>query len=75
MNMKELKKYLGAFALCVTFVFALAAIAAGAVTVSARVQKAIYGTEYPTVSIDEIFYNHANIEKTKGTWYNQSKPK
>lgn len=50
--MNELKKYFGAFALCVTFLFSLAGIITGAITAKERAERAIYGTEYAVLVIE-----------------------
>ncbi len=50
--MNELKKYFGAFALCVTFVFSLTGVIAGAITAKERAQSVIYGTDYAVLVVE-----------------------
>lgn len=44
--MEQARKNLRAFCFCVTLVFSLTAIIAGALTVRERTRKMIYGTDY-----------------------------
>lgn len=48
--MEEARKYLRVFSFCVTLVFSLTAIIAGALTVRERTRKMIYGTDYAVLA-------------------------
>lgn len=48
--MEEARKYLRVFLFCVTLVFSLTAIIAGALTVRERTRKMIYGTDYAVLA-------------------------
>lgn len=48
--MEEARKYLRVFSFCVTLIFSLTAIIAGALTVRERTRKMIYGTDYAVLA-------------------------